>query len=794
MDSSLIQHEAAEREQRSLAGTLNETALALAGMTGVEEAIDRILLEMTRVSAYDAANILMLEGSVARVVGCRGYAERGLETTLLGQRYHVPDFADLREMAATGEPCIYPDVQTQPDWVFTPASRWVRSYAGVPILAKGRLIGFLGLLSAVPNFYTSRDAPRLQVFAAQAAVALDNSRLLAGAARRGEQFALVSDLSSQILRLGEPKQILGRAAQRIVETFGYYHFAVYMVEGSILRLEATSSSVGDVIMTPYVQATDTGLLGYVASTGQPLLVPDVLTDPRYVPHPDLLLTRCELTVPLRQGPQVIGVLDAQSMYVGGLDELDRQALEMVAAQLAQALENARLYAEARQQTARLNAIHELNLALGSVLQVDALLAVLYTHIIVLMPVDAFVISLYHEGDQTLEVVSAIEYGVPLAELIGMRRSLDGSGLTGWMVGSRRTLMIDDLATRPLPVKPVQKGVPMRSWLGTPLIAHDRLVGAISIQSLTPAAYSEADRRLLESLATPVAVAIENARLYEEIAVYAAQQEVRVAERTAELQAANRSLEEAAAKLTELNRVKSQFVSNVSHELRTPLTNIRLLLNLLQKGRPDKQAYYFATITREADLLQALIEDLLTLSRLDLGTVQPHFELVDVSTLAGTLAQDRTALFAEHGLTLRTALTDGLAPIQADPKMLTQVLTNLLTNAMHYTPSGGTIVVATGIGTLPSRAPASSSDLYLWFAVRDTGPGISSDEQARLFERFFRGDASRQTRSPGTGLGLAICYEIVQRHHGAITVDSTLGQGSAFTVWLPVDHCPTNEAH
>lgn len=117
-------------------------------------------------------------------------------------------------------------------------------------------------------------------------------------------------------------------------------------------------------------------------------------------------------------------------------------------------------------------------------------------------------------------------------------------------------------------------------------------------------------------------------------------------------------------------------------------------------------------------------------------------------------------------------------VPADMRMLTQVLNNLLTNATAYTPHGGTITVRT-------RTQAAEGQTWATFAVEDTGPGISREEQAHLFERFFRGQAARAGNVSGTGLGLAICHEIIKRHQGRITVESQLGQGSTFTVWLPV---------
>ncbi|MCX6033256.1 MAG: PAS domain S-box protein [Chloroflexi bacterium] len=339
---------------------------------------------------------------------------------------------------------------------------------------------------------------------------------------------------------------------------------------------------------------------------------------------------------------------------------------------------------------------------------------------------------------------------------------------------------------------------VRSHVGAPIVARGKIIGSLSLDSLMPEYYTTTHADHLRAFANQAGLAIENARLYEQVRRHAAELEQRVAERTAELRDANE-------KLKELDQFKSQFVSNVSHELRTPLANVKLLLGLLERGKLEKRDYYRTTALREADLLAALIEDLLYLSRMDLGKVQPQLAPLDVSELVVELAADRTELLTSRGLALRTDLAADLPPVLADRRMITQVVTNLMANAMNYTPAGGTITVSTRlpiadcglpIADLPAATPETvknavpnlqsqiSNLQWVTLSISDTGPGISAEEQAQLFERFFRGEAGRRGGVAGTGLGLAICQELVQRHGGKITLASELGHGSTFTVWLP----------
>ncbi|MEE8120266.1 MAG: PAS domain S-box protein, partial [Anaerolineales bacterium] len=235
-------------------------------------------------------------------------------------------------------------------------------------------------------------------------------------------------------------------------------------------------------------------------------------------------------------------------------------------------------------------------------------------------------------------------------------------------------------------------------------------------------------------------------------------------------------------LKEIDRLKTRFVSDVSHELRTPLTNIRLYLDLIarvtDRGKIER---YLKTLSRESDRLANLIDDLLSLSRIDVGTTQLQRRPMNVNDLLRSLGEDRKSLAAKQGLQLETEITPDLPEIQGDERLLSQVFTNFLTNAMTYTQKGGKI-------TLRTRLEIDDAGEWVIVEIEDTGLGISLEEQSEIFMRFFRGAASKSTGAPGTGLGLSICKEIAHLHDGHITVTSegVPGKGSCFSVWLPVD--------
>jgi PAS domain S-box-containing protein len=306
----------------------------------------------------------------------------------------------------------------------------------------------------------------------------------------------------------------------------------------------------------------------------------------------------------------------------------------------------------------------------------------------------------------------------------------------------------------------------------PVVVRGRVISAIALESPKPRDFNENETALAMAAAAAVGQALEAAELYQTLQRYTNEIESLVTDRTAELQ-------QAVERAQDADRAKSQFLSNVSHELRTPLANIRLYLNLLNRGREEKKLDYLETLTRETSRLQKLIEDLMDVSRLDLGKIQASLQPTDLNQLAHTLAMDRKKLFEDKGLAFSIVVGTELPILMVDPRLLEQVLTNLLTNALNYTPTGGAV-------TLQMDVIDTQQAQWATIRVQDTGPGISKEEQANLFKRFYRGKASQANDVPGAGLGLTICKEIMDLHQGHITVDSEVGEGTTFTVWLPVD--------
>lgn len=382
-----------------------------------------------------------------------------------------------------------------------------------------------------------------------------------------------------------------------------------------------------------------------------------------------------------------------------------------------------------------------------------LLPVIVNQVMGLLRMDSAALVLRHPSSE--ECVVVMGRGA-WEEWTGVRVPLERS-VTGQVMATGRPYLHNDVRADRLFALPDRLGG-VRAAACASLATQEAVIGALWVGRKSDILDSEL--KLLVGMTEMAANALYRVGLVETL-------ERRVADRTRELSEANRQLQE-------LDRAKDQFISNVNHELRTPLANIKLYLSLLERGKPEKHAEYLQTLRREQRRLEKMIEDLLDLSRLDLGVTRIEPVPVQLDGLLRPLVADRLHLAIERGLSLEYEAAPDLPPVLADPERLIEVVTNLVTNAVNYTPGGGRICVTT-----------AAADGWVTLMVRDTGPGIAAKDLPRLFERFYRGEVGRRASAPGTGLGLAISREIMERLGGRITVESEPGQGAAFTVWLKV---------
>jgi signal transduction histidine kinase len=300
-----------------------------------------------------------------------------------------------------------------------------------------------------------------------------------------------------------------------------------------------------------------------------------------------------------------------------------------------------------------------------------------------------------------------------------------------------------------------------SFIAAPVIAKEKILGVLATSIMSPLRqFTQADLRLATALADRAALAIENARLYEQ---------ERVLRQL--LEGLNRQIQEA-------DRRKTEFVTLVSHEVRTPLTSMAGYIALLLEGQggpfTQRQREWLGTIEDNADRLVTLTDDLLDIARIEAGKIELKRTPLDLVPLIHEVVRVLHPQLEGKGQCLTLDLAAALPTMVGDADRIRQILTNLLSNALKYTPSGGRITIA-------ARGDAGCVRV----AVQDTGIGLTPDEQAELFTPFFRAQHDATQGVGGTGLGLAITRALVELHGGMITVTSVPGQGSTFSVTLPI---------
>ena len=280
----------------------------------------------------------------------------------------------------------------------------------------------------------------------------------------------------------------------------------------------------------------------------------------------------------------------------------------------------------------------------------------------------------------------------------------------------------------------------------------------------------------------------------------------IADQHEKLRSANRALDlklselaEANVTLFQANKVKNEFLANVSHELRTPLNSILGFADLVVEGADEKLARYASNISSAAKNLLAMINDLLDLAKIEAGKTQVRLDKVSVTDTCQTLAALMRPMADKKQLKLDTQLDSNLPLIVTDGGKLQQILYNLLSNAIKFTPVGGQVTLSAGLASqsvspsLPQESPAGEAataprtgPYEVFVSVADTGPGIAEADQQLVFEKFYQGDKTLTKESSGTGLGLAISKELTNLLGGRLTLKSSPGQGSTFTLTLPVE--------
>jgi signal transduction histidine kinase len=401
----------------------------------------------------------------------------------------------------------------------------------------------------------------------------------------------------------------------------------------------------------------------------------------------------------------------------------------------------------------LKALAQISQTVSSTLELEAVLASIVAHAVALSASDAGTIYEYEEAAEEFHVRVAHRTSDEIMAALRTAPLKLGEGAMGRAGAARDVVQVADLVSdraheRRVGDLLVREG--FRALLAVPLLREDRIVGGLVVRRRAAGEFSAQTIALLKTFAAQSALAIQNARLFREIA-----------DKSRELEVASRH--------------KSQFLANMSHELRTPLNAIigvtEMLLEDAHADRPG-DVEPLERVLRAGRHLLNLINDILDLSKVEAGRMELDLSAVDLRAtidVAVTLVRERAA---RRRITLEHLVDDRLGEVRADERKIRQVLLNLLSNAVKFTPDGGRIDVRASLG-----------EGVVEVAVTDTGIGIAADDQEAIFDEFHQVGPADQ-KAGGTGLGLALCRRFVELHGGRIWVKSTVGAGSTFTFTLP----------
>jgi len=506
----------AEREQRELAEALEEEAAAVVSSTlDPDQVLDRILEQVSRVVPNDAANIMLIAGDEARVARWRSYERFGAEEFVSTVVFRIPEVPNLQQMMESGEPLVIPDTATYPGWVRVPVQEWLRSYAAAPIVVRGEVIGFLNVDSATPGFFTQAHAEALRVFADHAAATIENARLFEAERERSTQLGAVARVAERIASILNPDELLRETVELITQTFGYYYAAIMLLDAEANELVFNVGAGGYAGRTPagFRQEVKEGMIGWAAHLGKTVWANDVSQEPRYIPA-YLSETRSELDVPLKYHDRVIGVLDLQSRELNAFTPHDVMAMETLAGHVAAAIENARLYEETRQRALEQETLREAALALTTALDRNEVIDRILAQLQWVVPYDSASVQLLQED--RLVIIGG--HGFPnLPDLLGVSFPVDGDNPNSEVIRTQAPVIVRDA---PTVYEAFRKGphrqAAIRSWLGAPMLIGEQLVGMIALDKREPGFYTQQHARLAEAFAAQAAIAIENARLYEQV--------------------------------------------------------------------------------------------------------------------------------------------------------------------------------------------------------------------------------------------------------------------------------------
>ncbi len=585
----------------------------------------------------------------------------------------------------------------------------------VPIeLRDGEIAGLLWPDGPTDGLRPNADTLRLlEIFATQAAIAVETARLFEAERLQREAFEALYHASRQLTRSLDLNTVLDLILREVIKLVPATNAHIFLYDGERLHFGAARTPDGP-MESPFSEPRPAGLTYTTARSGDTTFIEDSALHPLYAQTADAWRPFAIASLPLKNEGTVVGVMNVGFSLPRRFVEAERALLVLFAAQGAIAIQNARLHQQVQQHaaeleqkvTARTAELNEQRHRLQAVLDTAG------------------------EGIQITDVAGRVSYFNPASE------QLTGFSAAEVMGGVSRFTDDEFLSTTSAGRELLRAFRSGEAWQGE--LVNLRRDGTRYDAAVTLTPLTDDDGTLTGFVA-----------IHRDVTHF-----------------------------RELDRLKDQFVSRIGHELRTPVANIKLYLELLERSKPDRYGTYVQTLQRETDRLRRLIDGFLEMAQLDAGAVVIRLTAVDLNQLLGDVIEDRQPVAEARQLTLTARPHPDLPRIQTDHTLVAQAISNLMNNALNYTPAGGCI-------TLTTDQRSNDRGQWVTLSVSDTGPGIAPDELPHLDERFYRGTAARDFKVPGAGLGLSIVHAILAQIDGRLTIDSTVGHGATFTLWLPV---------